>query len=78
MSRKDKIYCVVLNRWFIKHGNPDKCTHLIESKHGNDKCNWKMGTIFSNKNMSSTCKNWSKILPIKKENHNLPNDLFEI
>lgn len=80
MNKKGQIYCVILNKWF-NHNHGDKCMHLIENKHGNDKCGFKYGILFSNKAVSATCKNWNEKpvvkRPIKKRNH-LPDDLFEI
>jgi hypothetical protein len=79
MSKKGQIYCVILNKWF-NHNHGDKCLHLIENKHGNDKCDFKFGTLFSNKAMSDTCKNWNigKKNDKKPKRNYLPDDLFEI
>jgi len=78
MSKKDKqIYCVVLNK-LLNNLNQVKCRHLIENKHGNDRCNFRYGVLFSNKPISDTCKNWDKTKKSKSKIEYLPEDLFEI
>lgn len=71
-----KIYCLVLNK-YLNTPLANKCVFLIENKYGNDRCS-KNNVTFSNKELSSTCKNWTEEVKKVKKIEYLPNELFEI